>query len=109
MTIEGELEDLGFELVQTRKSGDRQFAKRSNPYLAWWVLLRSDGSAELSWELELGEYLRAKGFAVSVQDELSLSIFPSSEVRGQADGQWLRSEIERAAADLESVDLLRGT
>ena len=103
------LDEYGFELVQERRGGELQYGKRSNPYLAWWVLVHTDGTAELSWEFELGEYLKAKGFHVSVQDELSLLIYPRGEVRGPAEGQWLRAEMERAAGALESVDLLAGT
>lgn len=109
MSLEGALADLGFELVQERRNGDRQYGKRSNPYLAWWVLVRTDGTADLSWEFELGEYARAKGFAASVQDELSLMLFPAREVRGPAEADWLRGELERAAGELEAVDFLRGT
>lgn len=109
MSFEDALGDLGFALVQERRSGDRQYGRRSNPFLAWWVLFRRDGTAELSWEFELGSYLRAKGFHVSVQDELSLLVFPAQEVRGPAEASWLATEIERAERMLASVDLLGGS
>lgn len=109
MSLDGPLADLGFELVQERRNGDRQYSRRQHPYLAWWVLTHADGTAELSWEVELGAYLRAKGFAVSVQDELSLLVFPAAESRGPADAAWLEAEIERAERQLSSVDLLGGT
>src|SRR5205823_881303 len=76
VTVEETLAELGFDLVQRRRNGDLQYGKRSHPYLSWWVLTHSDGTAELSWEFELGAYLQMKGFHVSVQDELSLLIFP---------------------------------
>lgn len=108
MSFEAALGELGFTFVQERRNGDRQYAKRSNPYLSWWLMTHSDGTVELSWEFELGEYMRAKGFHVSVQDELSLLIFPSGESRGPADHSWLRSEIDRAERLLASVDFLTG-
>jgi hypothetical protein len=67
VSVEQILAEEGFELVGERRSGDRQFSKRSNPYLAWWVIVHTDGTAQLSWEFELGSYLRAKGFSVSAQ------------------------------------------
>lgn len=109
MTFEEALTDLGFALVQERRNGDRQYARRSNPYLAWWVLTRVDGTVDLSWEFELGSYMAAKGFHVSVQDELSLLIFPAQESSGPADPSWLAAEIERAERVLASVDLLAGS
>lgn len=109
MSLDAALSDLGFELVQERRGGDRQYGKRSNPYLSWWVLTHPDGTAEVSWELELGAYLKAKGFAVSVQDELSLLVFPGAESRGPADAAWLQAEIEQAERLISSVDLLGGT
>lgn len=107
-TIEETLAELGFDLVQRRKGGDLQYARRSHAYLSWWVLTRPDGTAQLSWEFELGAYLQAKGFHVSVQDELSLLIFPKEETTGPADGNWLRSAIEGAERYLASVDMLAG-
>jgi hypothetical protein len=109
MTFETELDELGFELLQQRRSGSRQYTRRSNPYLRWWVITHGDGTAELTWEFELGEYLKAKGLHVSVQDELSLLLFPSSEVRRRAESGWIQMEIEQAERVLRSVDLLAGS
>lgn len=109
MSFEGELGDLGFELLQQRRGGTRQYSRRTNPFLRWWVMSHADGTAELTWEFELGEYMRAKGFHVSVQDELSLLVFPAGEARGPATPEWLREEIGRAERHLGSVDLLAGS
>jgi hypothetical protein len=108
MSFEGELSDQGFEVLQRRR-GSTQYTRRTNPFLRWWVTTLQDGTAELTWEFELGEYLKAKGFHVSVQDELSLLFFPSEEVRGPATAEWLRAEIEYAERHLRSVDLLAGS
>ena len=104
MTFENEITELGFELVGGR-GGAQRYALRSHPYLQWWVTLFSDGTAELTWEFELGAYLATKGFHVSVQDELSLLLFPSGERRGPAEAEWLATEMERGLAALGSVDL----
>lgn len=107
MTVGDDLVDAGFELVGER-AGTQRFARRSNPYLQWWVVLSPDGTAELQWEFELGEYLKGKGFHVSVQDELSLLLFPRTEIRGPADPGWIADAIAGAEAQLASVDLVTG-
>lgn len=109
MTIESDLDELGFELFQRRKGGARQYTRKTNPFLRWWVNIHANGTADLTWEFELGEYLKAKGFHVSVQDELSLLLFPREEINGPASSEWLRGEIERAEGVLSSVDLLGGS
>jgi len=109
VTIEETLAELGFDLVQRRRGGELQYARRSHPYLSWWVLVRADGTAELQWEYELGAYLQMKGFHVSVQDELSLLIFPKQEAKGPAEDGWLRSAIEEAERTIGSIDMLAGT
>lgn len=95
--------------MQQRRSGTRQYTRQSNPYLRWWVMAHADGTADLSWEFELGEYLKGKDLHISVQDELSLLLFPSQEVRGRAETGWLAAEIANAERKLGSVDLLGGT
>ena len=109
MTIEETLAELGFDLVQRRRNGDLQYGRRSHPYLSWWVLTHPDGTAELSWEVELGAYLQMKGFHISVQDELSLLLFPRAESTGPASDEWLRSAIAEAERQIGSVDLLGGS
>jgi hypothetical protein len=109
MSIEAELADAGYELLQEGRDGTRRYARRSTPYLQWWVTVYPDGTGELTWELELGSYLKSKGFHVSAQDELSLLLFPSGETRGRADAQWLTGETARFELMLASVDLLNGT
>jgi len=107
MTVQDDLIDAGFELVGSR-SGTERFARRSNPYLQWWVVVSENGAAELQWEFALGEYLKSKGFHISAQDELSLLLFPGAEVRGPADAGWIADEIIRAESQLASVNLASG-
>ena len=102
-----ELLDAGFELDRER-AGTQRFARRSNPYLQWWVVLPGDGTAELQWEFELGEYLKAKGFHVSVQDELSLLLFPRTEMRGPAEAGWIAEPSRGPRRSSASVNLVTG-
>jgi hypothetical protein len=109
VTIEETLAELGFDAVQRRRGGEVQYAKRSHPYLTWWVIVSPDGTAELQWEFELGAYLQMKGFHVSVQDELSLLIFPRQEAHGPGTSEWLQSAIAEAERSLGSIDMLAGS
>ena len=109
MTFDEALTEAGFELLDQRRDGMRRFTRRTNPYLRWWLTIGANGNVELSWEFELGEYMKAKGFHVSVQDELSLLLFPSDELRGPAEAEWLQEEIRRAELQLASIDLLAGS
>jgi hypothetical protein len=104
-----DLAELGFDLVQDRRDGSRQYARRAHPYLAYWLVTYADGTAELSWELALGEYIQAKGLACSAQDTLSLFVFPSGEARGPLEADWIRGATERVEQQLGSIDLAHGT
>lgn len=108
-SFDEQIAELGFDLIQTNRDGSRRYARRSSPYLQWWVVAYPDGTADLTWELELGAYLKSKGFHVSVQDELSLLLFPSSDPRGPADASWIAVQVLDGEARLGSVDFVRGT
>ena len=109
MSFADDLADIGFELIQQTRGGTLRFAHRPHPFLQMWVMAHPDGTAEVTWEVELGAYLKAKGFAISVQDELSLLLFPSSESRGPADAGWVAQEVARAQARLGELDLAQGS
>lgn len=109
MTTDDVFAQAGFQLIQERRGGARQYARRAHPYLAYWALARPDGLVEFSWELELGAYLKQKGFAISVQDELSLLLFPSTESSGPIDTAWLLDQMQQVEDRLGSVDLRAGS
>jgi hypothetical protein len=109
VTLEEFLAEHDFELVQRGRDGSNRYIRKANPYLDLWVTAFADGTIEYTWELEFGAYLISKGFTVSVQDELSLLLFPGTEKRGPADPDWLAAEIARTEVELRSVDLLGGT
>ena len=105
MSFRSELEAMGFELVQTNRGSER-YTARGNRYLVLWVYTSPDGTAEFTWEYALGEYLKDHGFAVSVQDELSLMVFPTTDLRGPAEIVWITEQVAAAEAQLSSIDLL---
>lgn len=106
---EADLGGLGFDLVQERRDGSRQYARRAHPFLSYWLLAHPDGTCQLSWEYALGEHLNAKGLKVSAQDELSLFLFPAEEVRGPFEEGWVSEQVSRVERLLGSFDLARGT
>lgn len=108
MTARDGLSEIGFGLMQESRDGTRQYAKRANPYLVYWLVGRRDGTAELTWEFSLGQYLKDRGFAVSGQDELSLLLFPRDEIKGSFDVAWVASALEKAEAALASLDFAAG-
>ena len=108
MTIDNELGELGYDLVQTSRGGSKRFVRRANAYMNQWFVVHPDGTAEFTWELELGAYLKSKGFDISVQDELSLLLFPSGEMRGPAELSWLAERMADADRALGSVQLATG-
>lgn len=101
--------DAGFELVGQRRDGSRTWIKRVHHYLTYHLTTFPNGTGELSWELALGEYFRAKGLTFSAQDELSLFVFPATELRGPLEGEWLQHSIEQVTGQLRAIDLARGT
>lgn len=103
------LDDLGFGLVQQSRDGTRQFAKRANDYLVYWLISKPDGTAELTWEFSLGQYLKDRGFAVAGADELTLLLFPREEVKGIFEVAWVAGALEAAQLALASLDFASGT
>lgn len=101
--------DAGFEMVGERRDGSRMWSKRVHPFLTYHLTVHPNGMGDLSWELALGEYFRAKGLTFSAQDELSLFVFPATEITGMVEGDWLKRSIERMEEHLAGIDLVRGT
>ena len=101
--------DAGFELVGQRRDGSRTWTKRPHRYLTYHLTTYPDGTGELSWELALGEYFVAKGLTFSAQDELSLFVFPASELRGPLEGDWLQRSVDLVEGQLRAIDLAQGT
>lgn len=101
--------DVGFEAVTRRRDGVTTWSKREHSYLTFWLTTHADSSAELSWELAMGEYFVAKGYTFSAQDELSLFVFPAQEISGNVTGSWLQDNVSSVIEELAALDLGRGT
>ncbi|HVL80237.1 MAG TPA: hypothetical protein VM840_01430 [Actinomycetota bacterium] len=100
--------DAGFNAVQQRRDGAVVWSKREHRYLIFWLTVHPNGVAELTWELALGEYFVEKGFTFSAQDELSLFVFPTTEITGTMDDGWLQRSMDQVTDRLRGIDLARG-
>jgi hypothetical protein len=96
---------LGFAISQDRASrGVRIFSAQPNLYLTHWLHVYTDGSALLTWEFAITDYLQAKGIQLGSSEALNLFMFPAEDMRGPQDPAWLTGAIDQVEALLESVD-----
>ena len=87
--------------------GVRVYNAHPNRFLTYTVQAFEDGSALLSFEFALGEYLATKGIQVGSDEELNQFVYPRQDIRGAQDGAWLMAAIEHAEALLADVRLDR--
>ena len=102
-----DLEDLGFRFVQEGRGGVLQYSRRLTPFLTTWV--HHDpraGTALVTWEHALGEYLDRLGLQVGSNEPLNQYLFPQRDARGPAEASFLVGELDRIESLLRDVDLL---
>jgi hypothetical protein len=96
---------LGFELAQDRPArGLRTYASRPNRFLTYWVHAYDDGTALLTWEFAVTDYLLERGFQLGSSERLNLFMFPVEDERGLQDPAWLAQAMNRADERLHGVD-----
>ena len=106
MGFDEALQRLGFASSQERPSrGVRTFTARPNPYLTFWVHTYDDGTALLTWEFAITDYLLERGIQLGSSETLNLFMFPVQDERGPQEAAWLTHAMEAAEARLASVDL----
>ena len=100
---------FGFEQREARGFGnDAQLhVAAPNRFLTYTVHAYPDGTAIFSWEFALGEYLLTKGIQVGSDETLNQFAYPREDLRGQQDGTWLTSAIERTEAMLADLRIDR--
>jgi hypothetical protein len=99
------LDEYGFVLTQNRPGrGSQAYAARPNDYLTQWVHLYEDGTALFTWEFAVTDYLWERGIQLGSSESLNLFMFPREDERGPQDAAWLVSAMDRAEAQLRSVD-----
>jgi hypothetical protein len=99
------LQGFGFELSQDRAShGLQTYAASPNLYLTYWVHVYEDGSALLTWEFAVTDYLLTRGIQLGSSESLNLFMFPREDERGLQDAGWLAGAMDRVDATLQNVD-----
>jgi hypothetical protein len=104
MNFDETLSRLGFRQSPERAPrGVRVYVARPNPYLTYTVQAFDDGTALLSWEFAVGEYLATKGIQFGSDETLNQFAYPREDIRGPQDGAWLAGAVEQAEALLADV------
>jgi hypothetical protein len=104
MSFDETLSRLGFRPSPERAPrGVRVYVARPNPYLTYTIQAFDDGTALLSWEFAVGEYLATKGIQFGSDETLNQFAYPREDIRGPQDGGWLAGAVERAEALLADV------
>ena len=98
-------ERFGFKAEQDRPGrGVRTYAARPNRFLTYWLHVYDEGSALLTWEFAVTDYLLERGIQLGSAESLNLFMFPSQDDRGPQDAAWLTHALDQAEARLRSVD-----
>jgi hypothetical protein len=100
------LRRLGFRPSQERSSrGTRTYSLSPNPFLTYWVHAYDDGTALLTWEFAITDYLLERGILLGSSESLNLFMFPAEDLRGRQESAWLTHAIDEVEARLRSVNL----
>jgi hypothetical protein len=105
MDFEEALERYGFRLREDRKlAGDsRLFVAAPNAFMTYMVHAYADGTAIFSWEFALADFLATRGIQVGSDEALNQFMYPREDLRGQQDGTWLASAVERTEGMLAEL------
>jgi hypothetical protein len=98
------LERLGFRGAEERATRDaRLYRSDPNRYLTYWLHVYEEGTALLTWEYAIVDYLATKGLQVGSSESLNLFMFPMEDDRGPQDAAWLAAALDRVEERLRSV------
>jgi hypothetical protein len=96
---------LGFSPTRDRAARGRQtHAARPNRFLTYWLHLDDDGSALLTWEFAIADYLTERGIQLASSESLNLFMFPMQDERGPQDPGWLVHAVDQVEARLRGID-----
>ena len=108
MDFQEALTRLGFEAESSRRPRRTEvYSAHPNRYLTYTVQAFDDGTALLSFEFAIGEYLATRGIQIGSDEELNQYAYPRRDIRGRQDGTWLMAAVEQAEAMLADVRLDR--
>ncbi|HEY7667262.1 MAG TPA: hypothetical protein VIE12_03965 [Actinomycetota bacterium] len=103
---------LGFRRREERTIGSAAgevYSASPNRFLTYTVHAYDDGSALLTWEFAIADFLATKGMQIGAEEALNQYLYPSEDPRGPQEGAWLIGAVERAEAMLADVRLDRVT
>src|SRR2546426_12696248 len=90
------LEQLGFREAEQRVAGAAMLYRADpNRYLTYWLHVYGDGTALLTWEFAIVDYLETKALQVGSSEALNLYMFPMRDERGPQDPSWLAGALDR--------------
>jgi hypothetical protein len=100
------LDRFGFRLREERGfvGKDAQlYVSQPNRFMTSSVHVYADGTAIFTWEFALADFLATRGIQVGSDEALNQFMYPREDFRGQQDGAWLTSAIERTEAMLADL------
>ena len=104
MEFEEALRRLGFAPSEERlRRGTRLWMAQANPFLTYSLHAYEDGTALLTWEFAVVDYLATKGLQLGSSEALNTFMFPAVDDRGPQDAAWLASAMDRVEATLRSL------
>jgi hypothetical protein len=96
---------LGFVPAQDRPQGGvRTYTAPANRFLTHWLHVYEDGTALLTWEFAVADYLLERGIQLGSSESLNLFMFPAEDQRGPQDPAWLTHALDQVEARLRSVN-----
>ena len=104
MEFEEALERLGFQPSEERVIGDARLHRaQPNRFLSYSLHQYRDGTALLTWEFAIADYLASRGLQVGSGESLNLFMYPLEDDRGPQDASWLAAAMDRVEAGLRSL------
>jgi len=97
------LERLGFQPAERAVRDARLHRLDPNRFLTYWLHLYEDGTALLTWEFAIVDYVATKGMQIGSGEALNLFLFPAEDDRGPQDSAWLAGALDRAEDRLRSL------
>jgi len=100
------LAHFGFAVSEGRGFGGRDaqlYVAQPNRYMTYTLHAYADGTAIFTWEFALADFLATRGIQVGSDEVLNQFMYPREDLRGQQDGTWLTSAIERTEAMLADL------
>jgi hypothetical protein len=102
--FEEALQRLGFQAAEERVTREaRLFRSDPNRFLTYWLHVYEDGTALLTWEFAIVDYLATKQLQVGSSEALNLYLFPMQDDRGPLDAAWLAAALDRVEDRLRSL------